>query len=221
MKLVIVPPCKKYGIRCLLLDDQEMVVELVSHYLNTLALSGQGYSPKTIVLYGNNLRYLCEWLASDSLYGKLPMDHVLSIIPRGVISQYLSRLRQAGKEETTLKNRDLTYKGFFEWLTTSEAEAVRSSSGYENGLIIKKASSRNVPRFVTKEQMIILLGAVYHESQRCALHFIYDAGLRVSEIGRVLKEDIDALDQWPTELAYLPLLIRGSKGRGGRGGCRS
>lgn len=215
MELILVTPPRERLIRPVLLDDNEQVVQLVSHYLKTLLESAHGYSLKTIKLYGNNLRYLCEWLASDDQYRDMPMDLVLASIPSGVINQYLVRLRQNGKQGTTAKNRDITYKGFFEWLTTAEAGNVRKTSGYEKGLNIPSASSRKMPRFVTKEQVIVLINAVYHESLRCALHLIYDAGLRVSEICRISKEDVDLLDCWPERFAYLPLLIKGSKGRGG------
>jgi integrase/recombinase XerC len=40
-------------------------------------------------------------------------------------------------------------------------------------------------------------------------------GLRVSELVRMTKDDIDELESFPSELAYLPLTVRGSKGAAG------
>ena len=215
VELLLSKPKKNRPVRAVLLDDNEQIVELVSHYLKTLVESAKGYSPKTIKLYGDNLRYLCEWLGADKAYGAMPLDHVLTTISRGVINQYLARLRQEGKEASTVRNRDIAYKGFFEWLTTAEAGKVRESSGYETGLNTVGGGVRKMPRFVTKDQVITLLSGLHNESERCAIHLIYDAGLRVSELPRIMKEDVDRLDHWPERLAYLPLLIRGSKGRGG------
>lgn len=211
MKLFVMNSRGKRPPRAILLDDNERVVESVSHFLKTLADSATGYSTQTIRRYGDNIRYFCEWLTRDSIYGGMPPDHALAIIPGGVINQYLVRLQQSGIATATARNRDVTYKVFFEWLTTAEAGKVRESSGYESGLNTR-GGSRTMPRFVTKEQVITLLNSFHHESQRCALHLIYDAGLRVSEMPRILKADIEALDRWPDELAYLPLLVRGSKG---------
>jgi integrase/recombinase XerC len=72
-----------------------------------------------------------------------------------------------------------------------------------------------MPRFVTKEHVIALSKALHNESQRCLVHFMFDSGVRVSEVSRIRKADIDALDFWPEHMSYLPLLIRGSKARGG------
>lgn len=200
--------------RPVLLDDNEEVVELVSHYLRTLAESAKGYSRQTLSLYGKQLTYFCEFLAADERYGKLSPDHVLATIPGGVIDQYLTHLRRGGLASSTIRTRDVILKGFFEWLTTSEAGKVRQSSGYEKGLK-SSGGKRKMPRFVTKDQVLVLLSNLHNESQRCLLHFIYDTGLRVSEAPRVSKDAIDALEHWPKKFAYLPLLVRGSKGRGG------
>ena len=211
MKLMTTNSRRRRSRQATLLDDDERVVETVSHFLKTLSESATAYSPGTIRRYGENLRYLCEWLQSDSIYGEMPIDHALAVMPGGVVNQYLVHLQQSGIAPATARNRDITYKIFFKWLTTSEAGKLRESSGYEGGLHTRSTPS-TMPRFVTKEEVIALLKGFHHESQRCAMHLIYDAGLRVSEVPRIQKSDIDALDHWPEESAYLPLMIKGSKG---------
>lgn len=215
MEFLFPPPRRGRPAFPVLLDANERVVELVSHYLASLAQSARGYSLATIDQYGKQLTYFCEFVAADDRYSRMQMDHVLASIPGGVIDQYHAWSRQHGREDSTIRNRDVILKGFFEWLTTSEAGKVRDSSGYEAGL--KSAGGkRKMPRFVTKELVVSLLNGLHHESQRCLIHFVYDAGLRVSEVPRVTQADIEALGHWPDHLPYLPLLIRGSKGRGGR-----
>ena len=215
MEFVLAIPPRGVLPRPALIDDNEQVVELVSHYLKTLTESAQGYSLQTIKLYGSNLRYLCEWISAQPSYKGMPLDFVLRTMPTGVVNQYLSFAKRAGLSDATSKNRDITYKGFFEWTTSADAGYARKDSGYEVRCNIRTVRRRKKPRFVTKEQAIKLINSLYSESQRCLVHFLYDSGLRVSEIPRVKKTDIDLLDDWPEELAYLPLLVRGSKGRGG------
>ncbi|HEY3486707.1 MAG TPA: tyrosine-type recombinase/integrase, partial [Gammaproteobacteria bacterium] len=138
----------------------------------------------------------------------------MASIPGGVIDQYLAGLQRLGFQGNTVRNRDIILKGFFEWLTTGDAGKLRETSGYESG-IKTPSGKRKMPRFVTKNQAIFLIISLYNESQRCVIHLMYDSGLRVSEVPRITKKDIDALDHWPEQFTYLPLLVRGSKGRGG------
>jgi len=215
MQLMLIPSSRHLPLRPVLFDDNEEVVELVSHYLRAKVDSAEAYSPETIKLYAKQLLYFCEFLAGDDFYGKMSLDHALTTIPGGVIDQYLVHERKRGLEDTTVRGRDVVLKGFFEWLTTAEASYARESSGYANDKLKTRTSKRKMPRFVTSEQVIQLLHGLHHESLRCVVHFMFDTGLRVSEVQRVTKEDIDALDCFPDEVNYLPLLVQGSKGRGG------
>lgn len=194
-----------------LLDEGERVFELGTRFLNSLVDSPKEYSAETINLYGKNLKYFGDYLRRSDLYRHLSLDHVVSTLASGVIEQYL---RQLPLESATLRNRDATLRRFFEWLTTEQADYARKSSGYETGLKTRKPK-RKVKRYIHQSQVITLLNGLNHESQRVAVHTLYDTGLRLSELPRVLKEDIDALERWPDEYSYLPLLIRGSKGQGG------
>lgn len=196
-----------------LFDEDEQIFELASRFLASLADSAKGFSEKTIGLYGKNLKYFGQYLRQVDRYDRLSLDQVVAALPPGALDQYFKHLEKDGIESATRRNRDVVLKKFFEWLTTSDADSARISSGYEAGLKTS-APKRKARRYVLPEQVIRLLGAFYHESQRCMVHAMYDTGVRVSEVPRILKEDVDALDHWPEDYAYLPLLIRGSKGRG-------
>lgn len=215
MQLMLLPSSRRHPLRPVLFDDNEEVVELVSHYLRAKAESAEGYSPETIKLYAKQLLYFCQYLAADDFYGRMSLDHALTTIPGGVIDQYLVHERKRGLGDTTVRGRDVVLKGLFEWLTTAEAGYVRESSGYANDKLKTRASKRRMPRFLTSDQVIEILNSLYHESLRCVVHFMYDSGLRISEVQRITKNDIDTLDRFPEEVNYLPLLVKGSKGRGG------
>lgn len=167
-------------------DGEERVCEHASHYLGSLVKSARGYSLQTINHYGKQLKYFFQYLAEDDRYSRMQIDHVVATIPSGVLDQYLAGLRNRKLANRTVRNRDAVLKGFFEWLTSSEAGKVRDASGYEGGLK-SPGGKRKMPRFVTADHVVQLVQSLYHESQRCLIHFMYDAGLRVSEVPRILK----------------------------------
>ncbi|MFZ9596328.1 MAG: tyrosine-type recombinase/integrase [Bdellovibrionia bacterium] len=195
-------------------DDEERIVSLPTRWLQSLLDNPKGYSVKSVKTYAQNLRYFCETIASSDRWAHLTLDEILRVLPVGMIDQYLKSLQVGSLKSATIRNRDVTLKAFFEWMTTADAGRVRQKSGYENGLKSLPPHNR-MPRFVTKQQVIQLLNSIHNESQRALIHFIFDSGVRVSEVPRILKSDIDALEFWPEHMCYLPLLIRGSKARGG------
>jgi len=124
-------------------------------------------------------------------------------------------LKGQGCEASYVRLRETIIRGMFTWLASGEGGRVRKSSGFENTKLDTPKPKRKRPRYVTQVQVCKLLEGMYWESQRCAVHTLYDLGLRVSELVRVTKDDIDELEHLPAELAYLPLMVRGSKGSAG------
>jgi len=175
--------------------------------------SPRNYSPKTIELYGNNLKYFCEYLRNSELLGQIPIDVILTSISTLGLEKYFKSLQNNDLADSTVRNREASLREFFVWLTTAKASKVRTESGWPRRYMTRKPR-RKMPRFITKKQFIQLAGALNHESQRCVLHFMYETGLRVSEVPRVMKNDIDLLQGFDESFEYLPLLIRGSKGSG-------
>lgn len=195
-----------------LFDDQGEVLELPSAWLRSLVVSPKNYSPKTIETYANNLKYFCEYLVGIKSWGVVSVEVSLASISSLGIERYLRYLQGLGLSDATVRNREATLREFFSWLTTESAGRIREASGWL-GRYMTRSPLRKMPRFVTKSQFLQLALALNHESQRCVLQFIYESGLRVSEVVRVTKQDIELLKDYGEELEYLPLLVRGSKGR--------
>ncbi|RMP62872.1 tyrosine-type recombinase/integrase [Pseudomonas sivasensis] len=213
MDLFIIQPSRDRPLRPTLFDDDGEVIELATAWLRSLVESPRNYSPKTIELYGNNLKYFCEYLRNSELLGQIPIDVILTSISTLGLEKYFKSLQNNDFADSTVRNREASLREFFVWLTTAKAGNVRAESGWSRRYMTRKPR-RKMPRFITKKQFIQLAGALNHESQRCVLHFMYETGLRVSEVPRVMKNDIDLLQGFDESFEYLPLLIRGSKGSG-------
>lgn len=196
----------------IIFDDDESIFELATKFLWEKAQNPRAYSSKTIELYAKNLKYFSQYLRGSDHYKSLSLDQIVSAMPAGVLNQYLRHERELGLGDATCRSRDVTLKLFFDWLTTNEAGRARQSSGYDTGLKTAAPKSKT-RRYVLPDQVVRLLLALHHESQRCLIHVMYDVGLRVSEVPRIQKADVDALAEWSEDYAYLPLLVRGSKGR--------
>lgn len=219
MELRVYPATARNGRSVVLLDDDEEIFELATRFLTGLARSPRGMSPHTVHLYGKNLKYFCAYLRKSGAYAGLSLDQIVAAVPSGVVDQYLAGLLggsrdQAPLKRTTIRNRDAVLQTFFKWLTTEEAGRVRPDDIYESGL--RSANPpRDTPRYVTPAQVIRLLQHLNNESERCLVHAMYDLGIRVSEAPRISRADIEELEKWPAEWAYLPVIIKRSKARGG------
>ncbi|MFH5181447.1 tyrosine-type recombinase/integrase [Paenibacillus sp. TAB 01] len=196
------------------MDKHERVIELPTYYIKSLARKSR-FSSSTIHQYSKSLKYFCEYVQGLVDNGDYLVDELLGAIDGDHIDQYLTRLKEEGIGASTIRNRDVAIKGFMEWLTSTEAGSVREESGYVQGKLKSAASKKKVPKYLTKEEIIHFITCLNDESQRCLVHFMYDCGVRVSEVPRIKKSDIPNLANYPEDQMYFDLHISGSKGRGG------
>lgn len=214
MKLVNVRTNKKLKLCPVLFSENGNIAELPSCYLKAKSETNR-HPVGVILLYADHIKSFCDYLESLDIYSGHSIDDILCGISRSVISTYLVQLAGQGYERSYIRLRETIISGMFTWLASAEGGRARASSGFENKRLDTPKPKRKRPRYVTQEQLCKLLLRMYWESQRCAVHALYDMGLRVSELVRITKDDIDELDDFPRELAYLPLMVRGSKGAGG------
>lgn len=196
------------------LDKHERVIQLPTYYIRSLARKPR-LSTSTLHQYSKSLKYFCEYvmeLGGDDDYS---VDELLCAIDGDHIDNYFIQLKEEGIGASTIRNRDVAIKGFMEWLTSTEAGTVREESGYVKGKLKSAASKKKVPKYLTKEEIIEFMTFMHDESQRCLVHFLYDCGVRVSEVPRIKKSDIPNLSNYPEDQMYFDLYISGSKGRGG------
>lgn len=211
-----------------LFDGKEQIVRYVSEYL-TEGAKDSTLSFETLETYGRNLGYLIEHHQKDEDYSHLTPDEILLRLSSSSLSQYFCHLREVGNlAGTTIRNRDATYLAFYsEFLCVDgkRRKAYRADNPYVLGLFTP-APKRKLVQPCDPGELKELILCSQLERERCLLQFVFDAGLRSSEVGRVtLKSVKDALSFASTKLLgrpgtegalpnYCPIFIEGSKGRG-------
>lgn len=201
----------------LFLDEEERIVELPTEYFRSLVLSPRKLAPGTISRYAEKVRDLCNFLENHEVYGQLRVNDALKNLKMHMLSDFYRALQAGGYADTTVRLYESAIRSFMNWLNSDEAKYAHERPLYpENAKYLTPAPNKKLPRYLTHQQVIELLQSLHFEAQRLVVHFIYDTGLRVSEVPRVLKSDLPDWRHYPEGQMYFPLLVRGSKGRGGK-----
>ncbi|AWB33085.1 tyrosine-type recombinase/integrase [Orrella marina] len=199
----------------LLLDSTERVAVLPTDFIQSLERSPQKKAEGTLELYAGRIRDFCSFLENHPVFGQVCVDDALRAMGLPLLDEFYRTCLARGLEATTVRGYEVTLKSFTDWLTTEEASRARKTALYENIPYRTPRPNKRMPRYLTVDQVITLLQGMHWESQRLIGHFIYDTGLRVSEVPRVLKSDLPLIEQYPATQMYYPLFVRGSKGLGG------
>lgn len=201
----------------LFLDEEERVIELPTEYLRSLVTSPKKSAPGTIQRYAEKIRDLCCFLETHEVYGQLRVDDALRTLKVPAVSAFYKALQASGQEPPTVRLAEAAVRRFANWLNSDEAKYVHKRPLYpENAPYRTPAPTKKQPRYLTSHQVIELLQTLHYEAQRLVVHFIYDTGLRVSEVSRVRKTDLPDWRHYPDGQMYFPLTVKGSKGRGGQ-----
>ncbi len=198
----------------LALDSHERIVVLPTDYLRSLSLSPAKRADRTLVEYSLRLRELCRYLQAHPVYGALRLDDAIGALDLRSIDEFYQSLQARGLAASTVRGIEAVTRGFTKWLTSEEAGRVHSRWVYGRSSYRTPAPSSRVPRYLVPSQVVALLQGMHWETQRLIGHFIYDTGLRVSEVPRVLRIDLPLPEEYPSDQMYYPLFVRGSKGRG-------
>ncbi|KPX76300.1 tyrosine-type recombinase/integrase [Pseudomonas syringae group genomosp. 3] len=213
---------------CAVFDDQEKILPLVSEFL-TKATQTKKLSIPSVETYGRNLGYLVSYLSKQVAFEGCSSDEILMTVTRPSLAAYITDLRKVyGLDSVTIRNRDACYRTLFTkflCLRSNDQEARRKSNPYEGGFI-SPSPKRKVVNACSPGELEQLILSTSSERERVVLQFIFDAGLRRSEVGRVTLADVNAAMRFsqeqmifesnsaPVRPAYCPILVEGSKGRG-------
>ena len=200
-----------------LFDENEEIVELPTRFAMSMIKKNR-YSSRSVEEYLKVIKLLCEEIRSKSFYASSSLDEVLSTVGLSFFEDWFGKMRQQKYSPYTTRTRDVICKSFMQWLTTEAAGRVRSLDDlpYSDGKYITATPYRTVPKYLTYiEAATFIRHAFKNESERCIAHFMFDTGARVSEVPRVCKVDLPNLANYHPDQLYLPILIKGSKGRGG------
>ncbi|KPZ56720.1 Tyrosine recombinase XerC [Pseudoalteromonas sp. P1-13-1a] len=208
-------------------NSKHQVLPHVSNWLSEALRHGK--TPlTTISTYAKNLSYLFDYLNEQSTFKYQELDNAILDIQEYNFNEYFAYLSQIKRlASTTISNRDATFQSFFnDYLckARNNGKALRDDNPYDNGLIYGSSKSKLV-EMCSLDELAALMMCTNHEREKVLLQFMYDTGLRRSEIPRVKKEHIDTalstdkqmyiLDAQtiviPSE--YKQVFVAGSKGK--------
>lgn len=208
-------------------DDNGKILPLISEYLS-YSSKHEKIAFESVSTYGKNLTYFLKYIRSRDDYDNDETDEVFITVPGFVIQEFLTFLaRMDGKKSSTIRNRDATIRSFIEYLcsTTEDREQLRLNNPYNNGYLSKNPK-RTPVNSCSLDDLAILIQSTMSERERVLLQFLYDSGLRRSELPRVTLDNfrhamnfnsqkfiVSDSDQ-PIQADYVPLEVKGSKGRG-------
>lgn len=148
-------------------------------------------------------------------------EQILVLSSEFEIRKYLDyKTNVKGLSSVTVSNYDAQLRRFYAFLYTNNFII---TDPYVNGPLAVKSKS-NIVDSCSFDELFELISATKNERERALLQFIYDSGLRVSEVPRVTLEDIQQCTERTYESIkkssdnfaasdYVPLSVRGSKSR--------
>ncbi|MBP0597763.1 tyrosine-type recombinase/integrase [Herbaspirillum sp. LeCh32-8] len=198
----------------LFLDDEERIVELPTDFFRSLVTNKtKKLADKTLDRYAEKNRDLGTFLEHHPVYGSVRLDDAIAMIRRPVLQDFFNSLA-THQASPTIKLAEAAVRKFMDWLNTDEAHYVHERPVYpQNSAGLVAAPTRKMPRSLNADQVIALIIGAHFEAQRIAVQFMYDTGVRVSEVPRILKKDLPDWRHFPEGTMYFPLFVRGSKGR--------
>ncbi|WP_348750398.1 tyrosine-type recombinase/integrase [Pseudomonas rhodesiae] len=209
-------------------DDDERLLPHVSCFLSEQA-STDKLSIKSVKTYGHNLGYIYSFLQSRPELKSCKLDEAFIDAGTHIYREYFrSLIEESDLESTTARNRDATLMSFMANYLCASVDGrapLRKSNPYDRGMFTPSPKSKLIQGCSTEELMALIESTPY-ERERCLMQFIFDVGLRRSEVEFVsLKSVLDALkfskakflsqdEELPLHVDYCPIWISGSKGRG-------
>ena len=208
-------------------DDNGKILPIISEYLSYHS-KHEIIAYKSATTYGKNLTYFLKYIRTRPEYDDDESDEVFLTVPRYVIQEYLTFLIcEDNKSSSTVRNRDAAIRAFIEYLCspTEDRDKLREDNPYSIGYL-SKPPKRTPIVSCTLDDLFILIESTTSERERVLLQFLYDSGLRRSELPRVSLQDFKDTSSFnsekfiscdtdqPIHADYVPLEVKGSKGRG-------
>lgn len=177
----------------------ELLLDLAASFRRELRAAGK--AERTIVLYGQSIRFFADWLMEQ---GRRPDTDALS---KHTIIGWLESLRDSRSPQTVLTR----FKGLRRFVRWAAAEGEIETDPMA-GLEQPNAPAKPVP-IVSDEEVARLLKACSGTSfvdrrDQAILRVLFDCGVRISECARLRVEDVDLDDH-----EVLHVLGKGSRPR--------
>lgn len=208
-------------------DVNFKILPLISAFLS-YNLKNNKISPATAKTYAKNLIYFLLYLRNRNEFKNIPADEPYLTVGKYVIEEYLVSLKTMNKlSSATIRNRDATFQAFIHGYLYQDQElrdAHIHNSPYEAGLLSGPVKQKIITS-CTIDELTMLIELTNSERERLILQFIFDTGIRRSEIQAISRQDI--INAWnfnsqkliarksddPINSPYSLFLVQGKKGR--------
>ncbi|HFQ4918183.1 TPA: tyrosine-type recombinase/integrase [Vibrio vulnificus] len=202
------------------LDSHMKVMPILTLYLRKSLLKDK-LSPATVSKQFDIIKLFVRHRVEVDEETILNEEQILVLSSEFEIRKYLDyQSNVKGLSSVTVSNYDAQLGRLYEFLHTNE---YIKNNPYDNGSLAVKGKS-NIVDSCSFDELFALISVTNSERERTLLQFIYDSGLRVSEVPRVTLEDIqqcterkyDSIKESSDNFAasdYVPLHVRGSKSR--------
>jgi integrase/recombinase XerD len=198
----------------LFVDDEERIVERPTEFFRWQVKSARKPAKGTLDRYSEKIRDFCNFLEGHEVYGQMRLDDAIELLRRPIVNAFYKSLQDSGQGESSVRLAEAAVRKFTNWLNTDAANYVHKRPIYpEKSEGMTPSVTGRKPRWLDADDVIKLLKHMHFEAQRLVTHFMYDTGLRISEVPRVLLVDLLDWHHYPDGQMYFPLLVRGSKGR--------
>lgn len=196
-------------------DREERPVEVAMDFTDFLEESAELLAPRTKELYARAVYKLCAFLETHTVFGRETVDAALKDLNRRALNALFRHLQRSGAQPATVSIVEAGVRRFCRWANSDLSNYLHARPLFAKGERRSTASpSKNLPRALPFNKVVDLALACHFEAQRLVIHAMYDTGLRISEIPRVMKADLPDPQRYPDEWNYFGLHVKGSKGRG-------
>ena len=171
-----------------------MNVEILSEYLEYLDIE-KGLSKNTVEAYRADLTFFLNFCADKGIFD-------IENIKRNIMNSYILFLREKNLNPHSVVRKIASLRGFFKWLNANEYIQTNPAQTLEQPKLPKR-----LPKVITMDEIREIFSSQLSPSESLILEFLYDCGLRVSELVNLKLNNIDIKSK------YIQCLGKGSKER--------
>lgn len=192
-------------------DTRSRLVETATRYMRFVSRLDR-YSIASQRQLSQVLKQFLAHLEASPYFAGFNTDEAVEGFAYEHLVEWINTQRSTGVSECMIHGREILVKEMYTYLGTDDAGRLVQVMPWLDGKLITRQRTRTLSRYVTVAQVINLLGGLKSESQRAAVHFIFDTGVRISELCRLNRDALPKANDWTIQ-PYYPLTVLGSKGR--------
>ncbi|SES81730.1 tyrosine-type recombinase/integrase [Thalassotalea agarivorans] len=209
---------------CVFFNNEHKVIKYPSLWLSKIT-EVENLSYSTAETYARNMTYFLDFLDQEEDLKELTLDEKLLHVTKHKLIKWINSLKQKDLDKGTIRNRETAIKAFYHFISDGELiTKLIKRSPFPSKWLSSKPDQKAVVG-ATVNDLITLIQFSPYERERAMLQFMFDSGLRVSEVERVTFGDIkEAIaftrsqvgkrnDDETFHPSYAPLKVQGSKGR--------